>query len=52
MEEQEIPFWDYKNKDADNILPIDFLEKVVSLVFFVSCLDKFAGVHEIININI
>ena len=29
MDEQEIPFWDYKNKDAidDNILPIDFLEK-------------------------
>ena len=33
MEEQEIPFWDYKNKDADNILPIDFLEKAAQEMF-------------------
>ena len=33
MDEQEIPFWDYKNKDADNILPIDFLEKAAQEMF-------------------
>ena len=34
------------------LVSIDFSELVVSSVFFVSCLDKFTGVHEIININI
>ena len=34
------------------LVSIDFSEIVVSWVLFVSCLDKFAGVHEVININI